>query len=158
MYDKPSSQYSVFNKIPEQNIWSSHMIISWQPIFQTWIWKKNSHHILRQIEYMHFCLPVKCLLNAARVKNSCNPHLKHVLFAKKVQQNLGGGGAQCYMKCSKYLIRSAMHAFRPFLMFNATLCTLSSVMLEMHGWIFCLGYSNMCGLFLLTFSFKNPQW
>jgi hypothetical protein len=64
---------------------------------------------------------------------------------------------QCCIKCWKCPQRSAMHAFTLFLMLDATRRRVSAATFEMNSSIFCFNSSNVCGLFLYTFSFKKPQ-
>jgi hypothetical protein len=64
---------------------------------------------------------------------------------------------QYYIKCWKCPLHSAMRAFNLFLTLDATRWRVSAVTFEMHSLLFCFSSSNVCGLFLSTFFFKNPQ-
>jgi hypothetical protein len=98
-------------------------------------------------------LLISCMYIA--IKKSGNPFLTHVLFVKN-KLHWNDKTKQCCIKCWK-CPRSPMHAFTLFLMSDATWWRVSAVTFEMHSSIFCFNSSYVCGLFLYTLSFKNPQ-
>ena len=86
-------------------------------------------------------------------QRSCIPFFKHVLSKKKRKHWYHKTKSVIGWKCPPC---SAVHAFSDFLIFPTSFWRICSVMLKIHKWIFCFS-SNVCRLFLLSFSLGNHQ-